>query len=75
LPEIFTNRIRGNDENDIWVVGDFGIALHYNGMTWREYPELRLYNGNWEDLAVKENLTVAVGWKGSDGMIAVIKPY
>jgi len=75
LPEIFTNRIRGNDENDIWIVGDFGIALHYNGMTWREYPELRLYNGNWEDLAVKENLTVAVGWKGSDGMIAVIKPY
>jgi hypothetical protein len=75
LPEIFTNRIRGNDENDIWVVGDFGIALHYNGMTWREYPELRRYNGNWEDLAVKENLTVAVGWKGSDGMIAVIKPY
>ena len=75
LPEIFTNHIRGNEENDIWVVGDFGIALHYNGMTWREYPELRLDNGNWEGLAVKEDLVVAVGWRIGAGMIAVIKPY
>jgi hypothetical protein len=69
LPEIFTNRIRGNDENDIWVVGDFGIALHYNGISWREYSDLRLYDGNWEGLAVKEDLVVAVGWKGESAII------
>jgi hypothetical protein len=69
LPSIFYNRIRGSGLNNIWVVGDFGIVLHYNGVTWKEIPQLWLSTGNYEGLAVKDNLTVAVGWKGESAIV------
>ncbi|MEJ2637006.1 MAG: hypothetical protein P8184_17175 [Calditrichia bacterium] len=69
LPAIFYNRIRGSGLNNIWVVGDFGIVLHHNGVTWKEFPQLLLSTGNYEGLAVKDNLTVAVGWKGEIAII------
>ena len=73
LPLIYTNRIRGNDENDIVVVGDFGIVAHYNGVTWKVYNELKLPNGNYESVAIKGNLVIAVGWYNSRAYIAVGK--
>ncbi|MBN2367203.1 MAG: hypothetical protein JXL67_13625 [Calditrichaeota bacterium] len=73
LPTIFTNRIRGNDDNDIWVVGDFGIALHFNGVSWREYPQLWLQNGKWEGLAVTNDLVAIVGRKGADAVMVVTR--
>jgi hypothetical protein len=69
LPTIFYNRIRGSGLNNIWVVGDFGVVLHYNGVTWKEIPGLWLSTGNYEGLAIKDNLTVAVGWKGEVAII------
>ena len=69
LPSIFYNRIRGSGLNNIWVVGDFGVVLHFNGVIWKEIPQLWLSTGNYEGLAVKDNLTVAVGWKGESAIV------
>ena len=68
IPLIYTNRVRGNGQNDIWAVGDFGIAAHYNGLTWRDFREVRL-DGNYESVAVKGNLMIAVGWIGNRAVI------
>ncbi|RMH75197.1 MAG: glucosyl transferase, partial [Calditrichaeota bacterium] len=69
LPEIFYNRIRGTGLNDIWAVGDFGVVVHFNGFTWRHYPQFFLTTGNYESLAVIEGLAVAVGWDNGNGII------
>ncbi len=52
--------IRGNGENDLFVVGHFGAVLHWNGQSWHRYQELpddRIYYG----VSVKGDLVVAVG--------------
>lgn len=69
LPKIYKNRVRGNHQNDIFVVGDFGFCAHYNGKSWRVYDSLRLPNGNYEGLAVKDDLVVAVGWNGDKAVV------
>jgi len=72
LPDIFLKRVRGNGLNDIWVVGDFGIAAHFNGLHWKTHPELSLGNGNDDCMAVKGKLTVAVGWQRGNAVIVKI---
>jgi len=49
---IYTDRIRGVSANDVWVVGDFCIAAHFNGFSWREFQEVR-FDGIYESVAVK----------------------
>ena len=67
LPLIFTNRIRGNDINDIFVVGDFGITAHYNGINWKVFPEVN--SPLYKSLDYKGNLMVAVGDRNGRGII------
>ena len=67
VPLGVNNRIRGNGPNDIFVVGDFGVAAHYNGKTWRSYPEAELKFGLYESMAMKGNLVVAVGSNAPQG--------
>lgn len=69
LPNIFQNRVRGNNQNDVFVVGDFGVFAHYNGKSWKVYDSLSLPQGNYEGLAVKDNLVVAVGWNGDRAVV------
>jgi hypothetical protein len=46
-------RMSGTSENDFLVVGDFGKALHYNGVDWYEFSPLRnpnaVYSSIWYD--------------------------
>ena len=60
VPLIFTNRIRGNAENDIFVVGDFGLVAHGNGSTWHVYSQFGM-QGVYHSLDVKRNTMIAVG--------------
>ena len=66
----FSSRIQGTDLNNIWAVGHFGLVLHFNGRTWKEIPELRLSNGNYNGLAVTDNMAVAVGFNQGAAIIA-----
>jgi hypothetical protein len=67
-PLIMTTRIRGNTSNDIYVVGGFGLLLHFNGATWRQYTKFYEID-NFHSLDVKNNTVVAVGLNGSNAVI------
>lgn len=71
LPSIFLNRVRGNGDNDIVVAGDYGVVAHYNGVSWQVYNQLQLPDGNYESIAIRNNLVIAVGWYNGQGYIAV----
>jgi hypothetical protein len=60
LPSYFKRRVRGTAKNDVWVVGDFGLCAHYNGYTWKSFPETGL-NGIYHGLAVTSREVIAVG--------------
>jgi hypothetical protein len=38
LPLSFASAITGTGDDDLWVVGDGGVALHYNGAAWTQVP-------------------------------------
>ncbi len=57
------NKIRGNSKNNIFIVGAFGITVHYNGINWQMYPELLREPGgpNLWDVMVFDNSVFIVG--------------
>ena len=55
-----TNVIRGTGGNDIFVGGYLQFIQHYNGKTWKSYPEIE-GNGTWRSMAVSKKVVVAVG--------------
>jgi hypothetical protein len=60
----YTEKIRGNADNDFFIVGDYGTVLHYNGSSFRNYQTggtLPYIDGVWESVDVKRNFVVAVG--------------
>jgi hypothetical protein len=69
----FSYEIRGSARNNIFVVGDFGHVAHYNGSTWKTYPELFLGNGSYFSVAAKDDLVVAVGQH--EGRAVVLRGY
>ena len=66
LPPIFQQQVRGKGPNNIFIVGNFGLVLHWNGFNWRYYSA---FQGILLGLAIKDNLVVAVGSK-LDGIVA-----
>lgn len=70
LTEYGSSDVSANDSNDVVVVGAFGDFLHYNGATWKQYPEL-LMNGSFHRVAIRNNTVAAVGHIGNRA-IAVI---
>jgi hypothetical protein len=71
IPLIFTNRIRANDINDIFVAGDFGLIAHYNGINWHIYSEADA--GLFYSMDYKENIAAAVGEENSKAIILIMK--
>ncbi len=70
-------RMRGNEENDILVVGDFGLLLHWNGISWHRYVSISaIYYG----LAVRGDVVGVVGQQvegfvGGDPVLLVGRRY
>jgi hypothetical protein len=71
FPVIYSNRIRGDAANDLIIGGDFGIVAHYDGMSWKIFDELKLLSGNYESVANKGNVVIAVGWDARRSHLAV----
>jgi hypothetical protein len=57
----FPNRIRGNDINDMFIVGTYGFIGHYNGKTVKQYSQFYSNKNLIYSVAQKGNLVVAVG--------------
>ena len=67
----FTNDIYGLNQNDIFIVGDFGFIAHFNGINWHNYTEIsqQLFNGGFGDVDFQRNFVVAVGRIGLSALI------
>jgi hypothetical protein len=67
-----TTRVRGNNINDVFVVGAFGEFLHWNGVSWRSYMgQTGLADGSYTSVAVEGNLVVAVGANDAQAVITM----
>lgn len=64
-------RMGGTSESNFFVVGDFGEVLHFNGIDWFEYPQLKnsdaVYSSVWTD----ESQVFVVGYV-NDGSKTII---
>ena len=60
LTKYAVERIRGTKSNDVFVVGHFGLVMHYNGMSWHYYPRAAA-GYPYYSCDYKNSLLVAVG--------------
>jgi hypothetical protein len=60
LPSYAKERIRGNHINDLFVVGHFGLVGHFNGISWKHFPDLSI-SGVYCSCDVKGTMMVAAG--------------
>ncbi len=69
----FTNHLRGQGNNDLFVVSDFGDIAHYDGMHFHLYPQVTNALGTPElfSCAMKNNTVIAVGLTSSRAVIVV----
>lgn len=74
VPSIYTESVRGNGPNDVFVVGHFGLVLHWNGSTWHNYIDSNLpaMLGVYMAVEVKGNTVAAVGYLNNGKAIALI---
>jgi hypothetical protein len=56
--------VRGSRSNDVIIAGGYGRVVHYNGSSWKAYPELALVNDSYLSLAMTERLVAIVGGGG-----------
>ena len=72
IPLYYTNRIRGNGLNDIFVVGDFALLAQFNGKKWNVYQELlQLPLTSFNSITVNENIIAIVGYNGEKALIII----
>ena len=71
LPYYYTYVIRGNSNNNVFAGGAFGLAAHYNGVSWQRYTELSFSSGRYIGISVKENKVCFVGRKGAKAIIVL----
>ena len=68
MPLYYSDNIRGTENNNIFVCGDFGLFAHFNGSTWKTYNELYI-QGIYFSVAVKDNIVITVGLEGGKAII------
>jgi len=44
-PYFYIRAVHGSGRNNVWVIGDFHYAAHYNGRSWKYYREILDYPG------------------------------
>ncbi|MCS6989091.1 MAG: hypothetical protein NZM06_06185 [Chloroherpetonaceae bacterium] len=64
----YVESVRGRAENDIFVVGHFGIVWHFNGETWQRYSELTS-SIRYKSVAVGDRRMCAVGVQNGRGYV------
>jgi hypothetical protein len=72
LPLLFKERMRGQSLNDLFVVGDFGLVAHYNGVGWYTYPNATAADVYWS-VDQRNDLAVAVGFLGSRAVVLQLR--
>jgi len=57
--DLYMISLRGQDVNDIFVIGNFGLVLHNNGITWKRF--FNQNNNMYWSVSYKDDVMVAVG--------------
>ncbi|MCW8816655.1 MAG: glucosyl transferase [Ignavibacteriaceae bacterium] len=69
LYPVGTNSVRGNDINDIFVVGDYGTIFHFNGISWQMLSTPN--NKGYSKVAVSRNIVAICGNYQGQGLIEI----
>ena len=69
LPAITTNSIRGNDINDVFVVGSLGTIFHFNGMDWNVISSFTQKENYRVDF--KNNIVAICGYYNGKGFVEI----
>lgn len=69
---VYPNRIRGQKNNDIFVVGNRMKMAHYNGATWQSFSTIFGSSGIYESVSLKDDIVCAVGWTYSSQAVVII---
>lgn len=62
--------IRGTAINNIIATGTFGTCIHYNGSTWKNYPETMI-DGSYVNVDIRNKTAAMCGWVGSKAVVTV----
>lgn len=73
LPSYYKDAVRGNSINDIIVVGAFGLVLHYNGNSWKNFQDVTYINGELGRVDIKGNVVCAVGYDDNKAIVIMGK--
>ncbi|MBU0559303.1 MAG: hypothetical protein KKG93_06955 [Bacteroidetes bacterium] len=65
----FTNDVRGNGLNDLFIIGDFGLIAHFNGLDWRVYADV--FNAGYKSLSVNDDMIAAVGQRSGNAIVTI----
>ncbi len=72
VPSIYTVSLSGTDVNDVFSTGPFGMVLHYNGITWRDYTNETKYKGVcYGATSINNNLVAIPGATSNQGVILI----
>jgi hypothetical protein len=67
-----TDRIRGNDVNDITAAGSGGEIVHFNGLTWKNYSsEINGYRVTHYSVDMKSKIIAAVGTSNNKAAVVI----
>jgi hypothetical protein len=69
LYPVGTNSVRGNDSNDIFIVGDAGAIFHFNGVSWKMLNTPN--NKGYSKVAVINNIVAICGNYQGQGLIEI----
>ena len=72
LSQYSPEAVRGNALNDVFICGDFGEMLHYNGVWWKSYISQTGIDGAYLGLSVSGNTVIAVGYLSSSQAIILM---
>ena len=61
MPPYYKMGVRGNGMNDIVIVGAFGLLLHFNGITWKNFQDITYIYGSYGRVDIKGDLICCTG--------------
>ncbi|MCK6382647.1 MAG: hypothetical protein L6Q54_15535, partial [Leptospiraceae bacterium] len=69
LPAVGMNSVRGNNINDIFIVGDYGFISHFNGVNWKVMGSPN--DNGYSKVNVKRDVVVISGQSQGYGIIRI----
>jgi len=73
LPSAVSLRIRGTDYNNVFVVGSYGLAAHFNGVNWNLLRPLNYGPEIYYSCDFKSGIMCAVGENNAQGWITIFR--